>query len=32
MSGTTFVYGLDAARYFVNANSGCDWSFTFTQQ
>jgi hypothetical protein len=32
MSGSTYVYGLDPGRYYINANSGCDWSFTFTQQ
>lgn len=29
-SGSTRLYGLDAARYYVDANSGCKWSFTFT--
>lgn len=31
-SGSTNVYGLDGGRYYVSASSGCDWSFTFTQQ
>lgn len=28
-SGTVYVYDLDPGRYYVNANSGCDWSLTF---
>lgn len=31
-NGSTNVYGLDAGEYFVNASSGCDWEFTFTQR
>lgn len=29
-SGTTQLYNLNAAEYYVDANSGCSWSFTFT--
>jgi len=29
-SGETNLYGLDAARYYIQANSGCTWSFTFS--
>lgn len=29
-SGTVWVYDLDQGEYFVDANSGCQWSFTFT--
>jgi hypothetical protein len=29
-SGTTQLYNLDATNYYVDANSGCSWSFTFT--
>jgi hypothetical protein len=29
-SGTTQVYNLDSASYYVDANSGCSWTFTFT--
>jgi hypothetical protein len=28
-SGTTNVYSLDAGSYYIDANSGCDWTFTF---
>jgi len=31
-SGQTFIYNLDAGDYYVDASSGCAWSFTFTQQ
>jgi hypothetical protein len=29
-SGSTQLYNLDAAQYYVDANSGCSWTFTFT--
>lgn len=29
-SGNTHIYGLAAGDYYVNASSGCAWSFTFT--
>lgn len=32
LSGTTYIYDLAAGDYYINANSGCDWSFTFTAQ
>lgn len=28
-SGTVYVYGLESGRYYVDASSGCAWSFTF---
>jgi len=31
-TGSTFIYNLDAGDYFVDASSGCAWSFTFSQQ
>ena len=31
-SGTTNLYNLDATQYYVDASSGCSWSFTFTPQ
>lgn len=29
-SGATRLYGMDDARYYVDASSGCKWSFTFS--
>jgi hypothetical protein len=29
-SGTSQLYNLDAANYYVDTTSGCGWSFTFT--
>lgn len=29
-SGSTNAYGLGADSYYVDASSGCSWSFTFT--
>jgi hypothetical protein len=31
-TGSTFIYNLDAGDYYVDASSGCEWSFIFTQQ
>jgi hypothetical protein len=31
-TGTTNLYNVDAADYYVDASSGCTWSFTFTSQ
>ncbi len=31
-SGSTYLYQVEDANYYVDASSGCDWSFTFTQQ
>jgi hypothetical protein len=31
-TGSTNLYNLDAADYYVNASSGCEWSFTFKPQ
>jgi hypothetical protein len=31
-TGTTNLYGLDATAYYVDASSGCSWSFTFAPQ
>jgi hypothetical protein len=29
-TGSTFIYNLPSGDYYVNASSGCSWSFTFT--
>lgn len=29
-TGSTRLYGLDRGRYYVDASSGCAWSFTFS--
>ena len=29
-TGSTILYNLDAADYYLKATSGCDWSYTFT--
>jgi hypothetical protein len=31
-SGSTNVYNLADAQYYINGTSGCTWSFTFTPQ
>jgi hypothetical protein len=32
MNDSTYVYGVSAGSYYINANSGCDWTVTLSQQ
>lgn len=32
LSGSTYIYGLEGASYYIRASSGCSWTYTFTQQ